>query len=137
MGYKFRPISIYNKEYKVKTGISRKRHAFNDKRLYNVYQELSEQIDVEQSICVQQITDDSAQARSFYRFYGNESVEIQEVIRMNCECITDLSDTEVLSLGDSTSFNLIKRGKRIKDFHRLGLLQGGKAKGFHALPVLR
>lgn len=132
MGYKFRPISVHNKAYKAKTGISRKRQPFNDKRLYNVYQELSEQIDVEQSVCVQQITDDSAQARSFYRFYGNQSVEIQEVIKMNCKCTTDLSDTEVLSLGDSTSFNLSKRSKRIKDFHRLGLLQGGKTKGFHA-----
>lgn len=132
MSYKFRPISRYNKEYKAKAGISRKRQPFNDKRLHDVYQELSEQIDIEQSICVQQITDSSTQAASFYRFYGNESVEIEEVIKMNCELTTRLSDTEVLSLGDSTTFNLSKRSKRIKDFDKLGVLQDGKTKGFHA-----
>ena len=132
MSYKFRPISIYNKKYESRKGISRKRHPFNDKRLYSVFETLSAQMETEQSSCIQQISTNAAQSASFYRFYGNQKIAIPELIKMNCEINTDLSDTEVLCLGDSTSFNLNKHKGRIKDFKKLGVLQDGKTKGFHA-----
>jgi len=132
MSYKFRPISIYNKKYESHKGISRKRQPFNDKRLYSVFKTLSTQMEVEQSNCIQQISNSSAQSARFYRFYSNQKLAIPELIKMNCEIKTDLSDTEVLCLSDSTTFNLMKRKGRIQDFKKLGFLQGGKAKGFHA-----
>jgi len=120
MSYKFRPISIYNKKYESRKGISRKRHPFNDKRLYSVFETLSAQMETEQSSCIQQISTNAAQSASFYRFYGNQKIAIPELIKMNCEINTDLSDTEVLCLGDSTSFNATIGLTDIIYWHRKG-----------------
>jgi len=43
-----------------------------------------------------------------------------------------IESKDLLCLGDSTSYNLSKRLNRIKDFDKLGVLQDGKTKGFHA-----
>lgn len=43
-----------------------------------------------------------------------------------------IKDKDLLCLSDSTSFNLSKRSGRIQDFDKLGVLQDGKTKGFHA-----
>jgi len=52
---------------------------------------------------------------------------------MNCNINAKiLEDKEVLCLSDSTSFNLKKRSGRIQDFEKLGVLNDGKTKGFHA-----
>lgn len=132
MSYKFRPISTYGKKYESPIGISRKRQPFNDKRIYSVFWKLSTQMETKQSNCIQQISSSSAQATSFYRFYDNQKTVIPELIKMSCQIKAELGDTEVLCLGDSTSFNLSKHKGRIKDFKKLGVLQDGKTKGFHA-----
>lgn len=132
MSYHFTPITIFDKKYESKKGISRKRQSFNDKRLHRVFKALSKKMEGKKSICVQDLSDCAAESAQYYRFYGNEKVNLPELIKMNCEIKTDLSQTELLCIGDSTSFNLSKCKNRIKDFDQLGVLQDNETKGFHA-----
>lgn len=131
---KFRPIGILKDCINsVKKGISRKRHPFNDKRLYSVYNLLSNRISEVQKTAIQQISKNVSEAAQFYRFYRNPKVRIEELIKMNCSINAEiLENKEVLCLSDSTSFNLKNRLGRIQDFERLGVLNDGKTKGFHA-----
>lgn len=131
---KFRPIGILKDCIdSLQKKVSRKRHPFNDSRLYSVYTLLNCWISEVQKTAVQQISKNVSEAAQFYRFYRNPKVTIEKLIKMNCSINAGiLENKEVLCLSDSTSFNLKKRSGRIQDFEQLGVLNDGKTKGFHA-----
>ena len=131
---KFRPIGVLkNVVNSVRKKVSRKRHPFNDSRLHSVYNLLSSRISEFQINVIQQISNNAAEAASFYRFYRNSKVRIEELIKMNCNISSEvLTNKELLCLSDSTSFNMTKRSGRIQDFEKFGVLNDGKTKGFHA-----
>lgn len=97
-----------------------------------VEQELAERVSSEQSIVVQQLAKDEAQARQFYRFLNNDRVSIEELIMKNCE-VEERNQVgrHILAIGDSSSINLGKRQGRIKDIESAGVLNDGKTPGFH------
>ena len=102
----FSPISSRGKKYE-NAFIRRKRKPFNDKRLFNVWSALDERLVSEQKSSIQQISSNSSQAAQFYRFFSNDRVSIEELIKMNCSVRTEtLTNRHVLSMGDSSSFNL-------------------------------
>ena len=126
----FSPISSREKKYE-NAFIRRKRKPFNDKRLFNVWSALDERLVSEQKSSIQQISSNSSQAAQFYRFFSNDRVSIEELIKMNCSVRNEtLTNRHVLSMGDSSSFNLKKRLGRIEDKEELGVLQDGKTPGF-------
>lgn len=126
----FSPISVQGLSFKSKHP-SRQRHPFNDKRLHQIWLQLNERLVNEQKRSIQQISMDTSQAARFYRFFSNDRVSMEELIKMNCTIkAQDLSNRHVLCLGDSSAFNLSKRLGRIQDPECLGVLQDGKTAGF-------
>ena len=128
----FSPISVQGQTYD-NPYLRRKRSPFNDKRLLSTWSLLAERLVSEQKLSIQQLSNNSSEAARFYRFFNNIRVRPEELIKMNCSIKPEvLENRHVLSLGDSTSFNLSKRLGRIKDVDQLGVLQDGKTPGFFA-----
>lgn len=130
----FNPITQNKKEYTQNSErVSRKRHPFNDQRLNSVHIELAEQMQKVNKIAIQQISKDASQSARFYRFYGNEKVTPEELIKMNSTINPEvLKGKKILCLGDSTTFNMKKNEGHVNDFGGFGVLQDGKTPGFHA-----
>lgn len=126
----FQPISVHNKNYE-RHFISRQRHHFNDKRLGLVWKNLESKMIQKQKITISELADTSNEAQQFYRFFSNDKVEIEELIRLSCQMESiGLKDRSILLLGDSSSFNLSAHKNRIKDVKSVGVIQNSSTLGF-------
>jgi hypothetical protein len=126
----FLPISVGGAFFR-STHASRKRNPFNDTRLHQIWLQINERLVSEQKRSILQIATNASQSARFYRFFSNDRVSKEELIKMNCAIPNQvLNHRHVVCLGDSSTFNLSKRLGRIKDQDKLGVLQDGKTAGF-------
>ena len=103
----FTPISIEQ----VSLGnakVSRRRNAFNDKRLSLTYQVYANRLVSSKTDSVRQTSRTDSEVTRFYRFLKNEKVSIPEGIKMSCQLLSSLSleGRHVLVIGDSSSFTM-------------------------------
>jgi hypothetical protein len=111
--------------------VSRKRNPFNDRRNYKKWQEMTGRMIEQQSIVVSQMADNKRQADSYYHFIGNPRIQLNELIRMSCSIPPQaLQGRHVLVIGDTSSYNLKGHVGRIRDAHRLGVLEDNRSPGF-------
>lgn len=127
---KFAPISVKDKNYE-NLYVSRVRQPFNDTRSLKVWKQLTEQMLDQRSTVIQKVAKNQNEADKFYHFMNNKKVEVEELIKMNCEIKSDsINGQPIYIIGDSSSFNMDGKG-RIKDIEKAGVLTGGKKAGFH------
>ena len=131
MSQPFAPVSVSDYLCLPERHVSRKRHPFNDLRLFHRWQVLSDGMAEAQSIVIRQVANGAAEAASFYRFCSNCRVSHSELIHMSCQADSAaFASRHVLLMGDSSSFNLKKHIGRIQDPEKLGVLEDNKTPGF-------
>ncbi len=113
--------------------ISRKRHAFNDKRLENVRIMYNNRLVQSQSSVIESAAKNAAEAVSIKRFLVNKKVRAEELIAKSCEISKEaIKGQRLIVYGDTTNFSLKKQVAFLKDSEKVGYLDDNKTRGFHA-----
>lgn len=127
---KFTPITVSNFKLPIQKG-SRHRFPFNDKRLGDQWEKLSKAISDCSSIVINQISKTTNEAFGYYRFLRNNAVNVMELIHLNCKIKREqLKGRHVLSIGDTSTYNLKTHMGRIQDIERIGVIEDNKTAGF-------
>jgi len=128
----FNPITVSELETRERFE-SRRRYPFNDKRLYKQWEKLSQCILEHNSGIINRISKSQKDSAGFYRFLRNQSVNLLELINMNCNVKEEnIKDRHILCIGDTSSYNLNSHIGRIHDSERIGVLENNKTRGFYA-----
>jgi hypothetical protein len=126
---KFSPVSV-NKIIKDESITWKwERSPFQDKRRLRTWQSLCERMVEKQSPVTHKIANDWAEMTSYYRFFNNERIKVEEIIYHSCH-LKGVSGQDLLIFGDTSSYNLKKHVRRIRDAHRLGVLEDNTTAGY-------
>lgn len=125
----FRPISLSNFRSNETIFLKWQRFPFQDKRLKRLWHCLSNRMAENQSAVVHRISKAWSEMTSFYRFLSNKRVKVEEMLYHSCE-LNHTSGLDVLVLGDSSSYTLASHIGRIRDAHRLGVVEDNKSAGY-------
>ena len=127
---KFTPITVSQLKIPTRKG-SQNRFAFNDKRLLKQWKKLSKAISDCNSTVINRISKKRKEAAGYYRFLKNKSVNIMELIALTCKIKEEqLEGRHVLSIGDTSSYNLKSHMGRIQNPQEVGVLEDNKTAGF-------
>jgi len=113
--------------------ISRKRSAFNDKRLENVWVMYDKRLVSSQSSTIKLAAKNPAEAKAIRGFLANKRVQADELIKKSCEIPKELIEGgRLLVYGDTTNISLKKQANTLKDIDTVGYLDDNETPGFHA-----
>lgn len=125
----FRPISLSNFRRDETILLKWHRLPFQDKRLERLWRRLSKRMTEHQSVVIHRISKVWSEMTSFYRFLSNKRVKVEEMLYHSCE-LNHTSGLDVVVLGDSSSYTLESHVDRIRDAHRLGVVEDNKSAGY-------
>ena len=125
----FRPISLSSFRGDEINFLKWQRLPFGDKRLDRLWHSLISRMAEHQSAVVHHISKAWSEMTSFYRFLSNNRVKVEEILYHSCH-LPDTSGLDVLVLGDTSSYSLESHLGRIKDAHRLGVVENNKSAGY-------
>lgn len=113
--------------------VSRKRNAFNDKRLENVRLTYLKRLMQHASTNMELVAKTDAEIVAFRRFLQNERVATDELIFHSCD-IPEKSvfGEQLVVYGDTTSYNLKMKLAQIRDRDKIGCLDDNRTAGFHS-----
>lgn len=108
------------------------KHCYNDARLALREANLLSRMTSNQSNVIHQISENSAEEKSFYRFLNNKRVSPAEMIdHIYRPSIQSIKDCSLLVIGDSSEISLSGHLGHIRDGDRVGVLSDNKTPGFY------
>jgi hypothetical protein len=72
---------------------------------------------------------------SFYRFLSNKRIKVEEMIYQSCK-LDHLSSKDIWVMGDTSSYKISSHVDRIRDAHRLGVVEDNCSAGYFAQCLL-
>jgi hypothetical protein len=125
----FSPVSLSTFSNDETIFLKWQRFPFHDKRLERLWYRLSNRMAERQSAVIHRISKAWSEMTSFYRFINNKRIQVEEILYHSCKLKHSMG-LDVLVLGDSSSYTLDKHVGRIRDAHRLGVVENNKSAGY-------
>jgi hypothetical protein len=88
-----------------------------------------------QSAVVHQLSKVWSEMISFYRFLSNKRIKVEEMIYQSCK-LDHLSSKDIWVMGDTSSYKISSHVDRIRDAHRLGVVEDNCSAGYFAQCLL-
>lgn len=105
---------------------------FNDHRLESRFFQLQSDIEKSGSSIVNQVSESYSERKSAYRFFRNESSDIEKILGSYKPSCKDLvSGKDILAISDSSEITLKGQYAHLKDAGDVGVLSDNKTPGFH------
>ena len=119
------------------SGIIQGRHAFNDLRLEQRYEQLLNSLCSSQTHRVSSLCSDWAGQTAGYRFFNNPRVSLSELVGLCSSLEADhIKGRDILALIDGSSIGLSCKKKRPSVWQGMGVIDDNHTPGFYIYPCL-